>query len=137
MANQTKMVEMSHLLATTIGTNMLQFLQAVVPHMLSAAGSGTTTSLEVGNGFDIDQISKLKDACGVRNAKQIPPIWAVIQKSKGKMFDTYQAHLTKAMDLWCRMKHIKRTGPFSLGRSSLMTWLPSGSTRGGRWPNTS
>ncbi len=88
-ANQTDMVEMSRLLATTIGTNMMQFLQAVVPHVLSAAGSGTATSLKEGKGFDIDQISKLKDACGVRKAKQIPPIWAVIQKSKGKTFDTY------------------------------------------------
>ncbi len=94
---------------------MLQFLQAVVPHMLSAAGSGTTTSLEVGNGFDIDQISKLKDACGVRNAKQIPPIWAVIQKSKGKTFDPYQAHLTEVMDSRCRMKHIRKDRSIFLG----------------------
>ncbi len=106
---------MSRLLATTNGTNMMQFLHAAVPHVLLAAGSGTATSLEVGKGFDIDQISKLKDACGVCDAKQILPIWAVTQKSKGKTFDTYQAHLTKAIDSWGRMKHIKKDRSIFLG----------------------
>ncbi len=80
---------MSRLLATTIGTNMLQFLQAVAPHGSAVGGLGAATSLEVGKGFDTDQIAKLKDACGVRDAHQIPPIWYIIEKSKGKTFDTY------------------------------------------------
>jgi hypothetical protein len=87
--NQTNMVAMSRLLATTIGTNMLQFLQAVAPHGSAVGGLGAATSLEVGKGFDTDQIAKLKDACGVRDAHQIPPIWYIIEKSKGKTFDTY------------------------------------------------
>jgi hypothetical protein len=52
--------------------------------------------------LDQDQIAKLKDACGVRNAQQIPAIWSVIQSTKGKSFDTYRAHIA------CWSHHIDR-----------------------------
>jgi hypothetical protein len=44
----------------------------------------------------------------MRNAQQIPPIWAVILGSKGKSVDTYCTHLAKSVKLWCRTHHIDR-----------------------------
>ena len=73
---------------------------------------GDETALATGKGIDQDQIVKFKfkDACGVRNAQQIPAIWSVIQSTKGKRFDTYRAHthIAKSIDLWCRSHHIDR-----------------------------
>ena len=71
---------------------------------------GDETALATGKGIDQDQIVKFKfkDACGVRNAQQIPAIWSVIQSKKGKSFDTYRAHITKSIDLWCNSHHIDR-----------------------------
>ena len=43
--------------------------------MGAAGATGSETALATGKGFDQDQIAKLKDACGVRNAQQIPAIW--------------------------------------------------------------
>jgi hypothetical protein len=92
--------------ATTIGSNMMQFSQAVTPTGGGARGTGNGTAPATEKGFDQDQIAKLKDACGVRNAQQIPAIWSVIQSTKGKSFDTYRAHIVKSIDLWCRSHHI-------------------------------
>ena len=57
-------------------------MQAVAP----AGGglSGTGSALEAGKGFDRDQVARLKDACGVMQAKDIPTIWYAIQSTKGK-----------------------------------------------------
>jgi hypothetical protein len=61
---------------------MMHFMQAVAP----AGGglSGTGSALEAGKGFDRDQVARLKDACGVMQAKDIPTIWYAIQSTKGK-----------------------------------------------------
>jgi hypothetical protein len=96
------------MLLTTIGTNMMQFSQAVTPTGGAAGATGGDTALATGKGFDQDQIAKIKDACGVRNAQQIPAIWSVIQSTKGKSFDTYRAHIAKSLKLWCRSHHIDR-----------------------------
>ena len=96
------------MLSTTIGTNMLQFSQAVTPTGRAAGATGSETALATGKGFDQDQIAKLKDACGVCNAQQIPAIWSVIQSTKGKSFDSYRAHIAKSLELWCRSYHIDR-----------------------------
>jgi hypothetical protein len=45
---------------------------------------GNDTALATEKGFNQDQITKLRDACGICNTQQIPPIWVVIQASKGK-----------------------------------------------------
>jgi hypothetical protein len=79
------------MLATTIVSNMLQFSQAVAPQRGVAAAMGEDTALATGKGFNQDQIAKLKDACGVHNAQQIPAQWSVIQATKGKSIDTYRA----------------------------------------------
>jgi len=109
-SNQPAMdfLQLSRMLPTTIGTNMLQFSQAVTPTVGVAGATGSETALATGKGFDQDQIAKLKDACGVRNAQQIPAIWSVIQSTKGKSFDTYRAHIAKSLKLWCRSHHIDR-----------------------------
>jgi hypothetical protein len=99
---------LSKMLATTIGSNMLQFSQAVAPQGGVAAATGGDTALATGKGFDQDQIAKLKDACGVRNAQQIPALWSVIQATKGKSIDTYRAHIAKAIESWCHAHHIDR-----------------------------
>jgi hypothetical protein len=99
---------MSKMLATTIGANMMQFSQALTPVLTGGVTAGNDTALATGKGFNQDQIAKLRDACGVQNAQQIPTIWAVIQGSKGKSFDTYCAHLAKSAELWCRTHHIDR-----------------------------
>jgi hypothetical protein len=65
---------LSKMLATTIDTNMMQFSQAVAPKGAAAGLAGNETALSTGKGFNQDQIAKLKDACGVHNAQQIPPI---------------------------------------------------------------
>jgi hypothetical protein len=96
------------MLSTTIGTNMMQFSQAVTPTGGAAGTTGGDTALATGKGFDQDQIAKLKDACGVRNAQQIPAIWSVIQSTKGKSFDTYSVCIAKSLELWCRSHHIDR-----------------------------
>jgi len=88
---------LSQILSTTIRTNMMQS---------PAGATGGDTALATGKGFNQDQIAKLKDACGVRNAQQIPAIWSVIQSTKGKSFDTYRAHIAKSLELWCRSHHI-------------------------------
>ncbi len=77
-------LKFSQMLSTTIGTNMLQFSQAVNPTGGAAGATGSETTLATGKGFDQDQIAKLKDACGVLDAQQIPAIWSVIQATKGK-----------------------------------------------------
>jgi hypothetical protein len=87
---------------------MMQFSQAMTPVLTGAVTAGNDTALATGKGFDQDQIAKLQDARGVHNAQQIPPIWAAIQGSKGKSFDTYCAHLAKSVKLWCRSHHINR-----------------------------
>ncbi len=89
---------MSKKLASTIGANMMQFSQVMAPILAAAGTTGNDTALARGKGFDQDQIAKLQDACGIRNAQQIPPIWLVIQASKGKSFDTYCAHLAKFVE---------------------------------------
>jgi hypothetical protein len=86
----------------------MHFSQAMTPGSTGVVMAGNDTALATGKGFDQDQIAKLQDACGVRNAQQIPPIWAVIQGSKGKSFDTYRAHLAKSVKSWCRSHHIDR-----------------------------
>ncbi len=82
---------LSNMLATTIGSNMMQFSQAITPTGGGAGGTGDETALATGKGFDQDQIAKLKDAYGVQNAQQIPAIWSVIQSTKGHL--TVQPHL--------------------------------------------
>ena len=73
-SNQPAMdfLKLSHMLSTTIGTNMLQFSQAVTPTGGAAGATGSETALATGKGFNQDQIAKLKDACGVRNAQKNP-----------------------------------------------------------------
>ena len=87
---------------------MLHFSQAVTPTGGAAGATGSETALATRKGFDQDQIAKLKDACGVRNAQHIPAIWSVIQAIKGKSFDSYRAHIAKSLELWCRSHHIDR-----------------------------
>ncbi len=100
---------LSKLLATAIGSNMMQFSQQAISLQGGGIGAGGTgTALATGKGFDQDQIGKLKDACGVRNAQHIPAIWSVIQATKGKSIYTYRAHTAKAIVLWCRLHHIDR-----------------------------
>ena len=101
-------LKLSQMLSTTIGTNMLQFSQAVNPTGGPVGATGSETALATGKGFDQDQIAKLKDACGVPNAQQIPAIWSVIQATKGKSFDSYRAHIAKSLEMWCRSHHIDR-----------------------------
>jgi len=66
---------LSQMLSATIRTNMMQFSQAVTPMWGAARATGGDTALATRKGFDQDQIAKLKDACGIRNAQQIPAIW--------------------------------------------------------------
>ncbi len=63
-------IHLLQILATTVGSSMLKFTQAVLPSALT----GTATPLETRKGFDKDQIAKLKDACGVSDARAIPNI---------------------------------------------------------------
>jgi hypothetical protein len=109
-SNQPAMdfLKLSQMLSTTIGTNMLQFSQAVNPTGGAAGATDSETALATGKGFKQDQIAKLKDACCVLNAQQIPAIWSVIQATKGKSFDSYRAHIAKSLELWCRSHHIDR-----------------------------
>jgi hypothetical protein len=97
---------LSKMLATTIGTTMMQFSNAIAPQVAATAITGSETTLATSKGFDQDQIAKLKDVCGVRNAQHIPAIWSVIQATKGKSFDSYRAHLAKSIDAWCRLHYI-------------------------------
>ena len=82
---------LSQMLSTTIGIDMMQFSQDVTLRGGAAGATGGDTALATVKGFDQDQIAKLKDACGIHNAQQIPAIWLVIQSTKGKSYDTYQA----------------------------------------------
>jgi len=50
-------LELSKMLSTTIGTNMLQFSQAVTPTVGAAGATGSKTALATGKGFDQDQIA--------------------------------------------------------------------------------
>jgi hypothetical protein len=96
-------VNFSQILATTVGSSVLQFTQAILP----SAATGPATPLEMGKGFNKDQIAKLKDACGVIDARTIPNIWFIIQLTTGKSCDSYWAHLSKSTELWCRVNHIE------------------------------
>ncbi len=99
---------LSKMLATMIGTNLLQFSQAIVLQVAAGGNSGAKTALATKKCFDQDGIAKVHNACGVRNAQQIPSIWAVIQARKGKSFNTYCTYLAKSVDLWCHSHHIER-----------------------------
>ena len=70
-------------------------------------GQGTTP-LKMSRGFDQDQIAKLKDACGVMSANDIPNIWSVIHMTKAKAHDSYRDYLKKSIESWCRSRHIER-----------------------------
>ncbi len=84
-----------------LATNMLQFSQNIAAQVRTVAPiGGGDTALATGKGFDQDQIAKLKDVCGVRMGAHIPTIWAVIQASKEKSYDSYRAHISKAMETW-------------------------------------
>jgi len=104
-------LNMARLLASTVGQGMLHFTQAVAGQTTTGATGQLTQGaipFDMSKGFDRDQIAKLKDACGVMSAKDIPPIWAVIQATKGKAHDTYRDHLKKSIEAWCRSRHIER-----------------------------
>jgi hypothetical protein len=64
---------LSKMLATTIGTNMMQFSQAVAPQGRAAGLKGNKTALSTRKGFDQDQIAKLKDVCGIHIPSRYPP----------------------------------------------------------------
>ena len=118
--------------ATTIGSNMMQFSQAITPTGGGVGATGSETALATGKGFNQDQIAKLKDAsCGVHNAQQIPAIWSVIQSTKGKSLNTYHAHIAKSINLWYRSHHIDHDKSISSKQSSLKTLWPCISTQGG------
>jgi hypothetical protein len=51
-------LNLSKMLATTIGTNMLQFSQAIAPQMAAGGNSGAKTALATRKGFNQDQIAK-------------------------------------------------------------------------------
>jgi hypothetical protein len=87
---------------------MMNFSNAIAPQILAATATGLDTPLTTGKGFDQDQITKLKDVCSVHNAQHIPPIWSVIQATKGKSIDSYWDHLSKSIKSWCRAHHINR-----------------------------
>ncbi len=113
MANQPPMqdyLQMLRLLASTVGQGMMQFSQAVAMQATTGgtATLGQATPLESSKGFDRDQIAKLKDECGMMSAKDIPHIWYVIQTTRRKAYDTYQDHLKKSIEAWCRSRHIQR-----------------------------
>jgi hypothetical protein len=99
---------LSKMLVTTIGSSMMQLSQAITPTVGATGATGGKTALATRKGFNQDQIAKLKDACGVRSAQQIPPIWSVIQATKEKSFDTYRAYIAKAINTWCSLHHIDR-----------------------------
>ena len=104
-------LNMARLLASTVGQGMLHFTQAVAGQTTTGATGQLTQGaipFDMSKGFDRDQIAKLKDACGVMSAKDIPPIWSVIQATKGKAHDTYRDHLKKSIEAWCRSRHIER-----------------------------
>jgi hypothetical protein len=87
------------MLAMTIRTTMMHFNQAVAPQGRGGARlTDNKTALSTGKWFDQNQIAKLKDARGVRNAKQIPQIWSNIEATKRKSFDSYRAHFAKSID---------------------------------------
>jgi hypothetical protein len=91
-----------------LATNMLQFSQNIAAQVGTGAPiGGGDTALATGKGFDQDQIAKLKDVCGVRVGAHIPTIWAAIQASKGKSYDSYRAHISKAMETWAHANHIE------------------------------
>ena len=91
-----------------LATNMLQLSQNIAAQagMGAPIGDGDT-ALAIGKGFDQDQIAKLKDICSVCMGAHIPTIWAVIQSSKGKSYDSHPAHISKAMEAWARTNHIE------------------------------
>jgi hypothetical protein len=95
-------------LSKMLATNMLQFSQNIATQVGTVAPiGGGNTALATGKGFDQDQIAKLKDVCGVHLGAHIPTIWAVIQASKGKSYDSYRAHISNAMEAWARTNHIE------------------------------
>ncbi len=114
----TDYLQLSHLLTTTVGQGMMHFIQAVAPQAQAGSGlSGQAGALEAGKGFDQDQLAKLKDACGVQQAKDIPHIWYVIQSTKGKAHDTYHGHLKKSIKMWCRKRSIEQDKSIFLKQS--------------------
>ncbi len=97
---------------------MMHFTQAVAPQAQAGSGLlGQAGALEAGKGFDRDQIAKLKDACGVQQAKDIPHIWYVIQSTKEKAYDTYRDHIKKSIEMWCRKCNIERDKSIFLKQS--------------------
>jgi hypothetical protein len=93
----TDYLQLSQLLAATVGQGMMHFTQAVAPQAPAGAillGQMAST----GKGFNQDQITKLKEACEVTLAKDIPHIWYVIQSTKGKVYDMYCNHLKKSIE---------------------------------------
>ncbi len=95
-------------LSKMFATNMLQLSQNIAAQVGSGAPiGGGDTALTMGKGFNQDQIAKLKNVCGMRVGAHIPTIWAVIQSRKGKSYDSYRAHTSKAMEMWARTNHIE------------------------------
>jgi hypothetical protein len=100
-------LQLSLLLAATVGQGMMQFTQALAPQAEpGAAALGQTASLETGKGFDSDQIAKLNNTCGIKLATDSPHIWYMIQTTKGEVYDTYRDHFKKFIKSWCCTWHV-------------------------------
>jgi hypothetical protein len=69
---------LSKMLATTIGSNMMQFSQAITPTRGGHWSHGRQNNPCHQKRVDQDQIAKHKDACGVHSVQQILAIWLVI-----------------------------------------------------------
>jgi len=54
---------LSKMITTTIGSNMMQFCQAITPTAGATGATEGETALATRKGFNQDQIMKLKDAC--------------------------------------------------------------------------
>jgi hypothetical protein len=109
----------------------------MTPILTGAGTAGNDTDLTTGKGFDQDQIAKLRDACGIRNAHQIPPIWAEIHGSKSKSLDTYRAHLAKSVKSWCRSYHTDRNKLIFLDSKFFKNLVALQFNPGGLWHSTS
>jgi hypothetical protein len=116
---------------------MMQFTHALLPQAaLAVATLGKTASLETGKGFNHNQIAKLKDACGVNMAKDIPHIWYVIQRMKDKAYNTYRGHFKKSIKSWCRTWHIEWDKSIYLKAKSFDDLVAMRFNPGGLWHNT-
>ncbi len=96
---QQDVMQVTALMATEVGKGMALGLQSLAPlHQDTTSQKGRSDN--EGKGYTSDDIAALMGFAGVTNGADLPEIWEILNKNKGKNIDTYRRHIVVQMKQW-------------------------------------